>query len=166
VLSEYGKALLWIAYVTVFANRSTKEIHTMITKIRHIGIIVDNAYETAEMYKDLLGLNDEDIRFVPPRGNETDTIFAFIPIDDIELELIQPLTESFGNFLGNPREGINHIAFVVDNIEVAVRDMEQQGIHLGHVTRDGILNMKRSRVAYFDPKDTGGMLIEFVEPIE
>jgi methylmalonyl-CoA epimerase len=136
----------------------------MITKIRHIGIIVNNAYETAEMYKNLLGLKDEDIKFVPPRGTETDTLFAFIPIGDIELELIQPITEKFKNFLGNPREGINHIAFTVSNLDEAVKQMAERGIRLGHVTKDGILDMQRSRVAYFDPQDTGGMLIELVEP--
>ena len=100
------------------------------------------------------------------RGTETETIFAFLSIGDIELEFIQPLTENFRAFLGNPQEGINHIAFVVDNLEEDVKAMEQKGVRLGHVTKNGILNMKRSRVAYFDPKDTGGMLIEFVEPLE
>ena len=136
----------------------------MITKIRHIGIIVNNAFKTAEMYKNLLGLRDEDIKFVPPKGTETDTIFAFIPVGDIELELIQPITENFRTFLGNPREGINHIAFIVKNLDEAVQQMSEKGIRLGHVTKDGILDMQRSRVAYFNPQDTGGMLIELVEP--
>ncbi len=138
----------------------------MIKTIRHIGIIVNNAYEAAELYKDLLGLRDEDIKFVPPRGTETDTLFAFIPIGDIELELIQPITEKFRNFLGNPQEGINHIAFTVSNLDEAVQQMSERGVHLGHVTKGGILDMQRSRVAYFNPQDTGGLLIELVEPKE
>jgi len=138
----------------------------MIKKIRHLGIIVNDIDASLAVYKNLLGLEDKDIRFVPERGTETETIFAFLSIGDIELEIIQPLTENFRTFLGNPREGINHIAFVVDNLEEDVKAMEKKGVHLGHVTRSGILNMKRSRVAYFDPKDTGGMLIEFVEPLE
>ena len=142
------------------------EPHEMIIKIRHLGIIVNNIDEAVAVYKKLLGVTDEDIRFVPPRGTETDTIFAFLSIGDIELELIQPLTDTFRQFLGNPKEGINHIAFVVRDIEEAVKNMAHKGVRLGHVTKDGILNMKRSRVAYFNPEDTGGMLIEFVEPLE
>jgi methylmalonyl-CoA/ethylmalonyl-CoA epimerase len=138
----------------------------MIQKIRHLGIVVNDIDASLAVYKNLLGLEDKDIRFVPDRGTETETIFAFLSIGDIELEFIQPLTENFRTFLGNPREGINHIAFVVDNLEEDVKAMEQKGVHLGHVTKNGILNMKRSRVAYFDPQDTGGMLIEFVEPLE
>jgi methylmalonyl-CoA/ethylmalonyl-CoA epimerase len=138
----------------------------MIKKIRHLGIIVNDIDASLAVYKTLLGLDDRDIRFVPERGTETETIFAFLSIGDIELEIIQPLTENFRTFLGNPPEGINHIAFVVDNLEEDVKAMEQKGVRLGHVTKNGILNMKRSKVAYFDPKDTGGMLIEFVEPLE
>jgi methylmalonyl-CoA/ethylmalonyl-CoA epimerase len=138
----------------------------MIQKIRHLGIITNDIDASLAVYKTLLGLEDKDIRFVPERGTETDTIFAFLSIGEIELEIIQPLTEKFRTFLGNPPEGINHIAFVVDNLEEDVKAMEQKGVRLGHVTKNGILNMKRSRVAYFDPQDTRGMLIEFVEPLE
>jgi methylmalonyl-CoA epimerase len=138
----------------------------MIKKIRHLGIIVNDIDASLAIYKNLLGLEDKDIRFVPERGTETEAIFAFLSIGDIELEIIQPLTDKFRTFLGNPPEGINHIAFVVDDLEDDVKAMAKKGVHLGHVTRSGILNMKRSKVAYFDPKDTGGMLIEFVEPLE
>ncbi len=138
----------------------------MIIKIRHLGIIVNDIDESVAMYKALLGLKDEEITFVPPRGTETDTVFAFIQIGDIELELIQPISEKFKNLLGNPKAGINHIAFVVRDLDEAIHKMAEKGIRLGHVTKDGIIDMQRSRVAYFDPQDTGGMLIEFVEPKE
>jgi hypothetical protein len=56
------------------------------------------------------------------------------------------------------------MAFIVKNLDEAVQQMSEKGIRLGHVTKDGILDMQRSRVAYFNPQDTGGMLIELVEP--
>jgi len=86
-------------------------------------------------------------------------------VGGINLELIQPLSKQFKEMLGNPVEGINHIAFTVKDIDEAVRLMSKKGIRLGHVTKDGILDMGRSKVAYFNPEDTGGILIEFVEPI-
>jgi hypothetical protein len=55
---------------------------------------------------------------------------------------------------------------VVKDIEEAVRHLQEKGIRLGHVTKDGILDMGRSKVAYFDPETTGNMLIELVEPKE
>jgi len=68
--------------------------------------------------------------------------------------------------MGNPKPGMNHVAFTVTDIEEAVENMKAKGVRLGHVTKDGILDMKRSKVAYFNPEDTGGVLLEFVEPVE
>ena len=65
----------------------------------------------------------------------------------------------------NTFDGVT-IAFIVTDLEKAVSLMKEKGVRLGHVTKDGILDMKRSRVAYFNPQDTGGVLLEFVEPIE
>ena len=97
---------------------------------------------------------------------DAESRFAFIPLGGQELELIQPISERFKHMIGNPSPGINHIAFTVTDIEKAVERMKEKGVRLGHVTKDGILDMKRSKVAYFNPEDTGGILIEYVEPVE
>ena len=136
----------------------------MITRIRHIGIIVKDIAEAIAPFKKLLDLKDEDIYIMPPFGTEAESRFAFIPVGGIELELIQPISERFKKFTGNQPEGLNHIAYVVQDIEEAVSHLQEKGIRLGHVTRNGILDMGRSKVAYFDPETTGGMLIELVEP--
>jgi len=52
----------------------------------------------------------------------------------------------------------------VTNIELAVELMKKKGVRLGHVTPDSILDMPKSRVAYFNKDDTAEILIEFVEP--
>ena len=141
-------------------------VNEMITKIRHIGIIVKDAKKSVELFKDLFDLKDDEIKVVPPSVTKNESIFAFVPTGGIELELIQPISEHFKKIVGNPPEGINHLAFTVKDIEEAVKLMEKKGVRLGHVTKDGILNMGRSKVAYFNPEDTGGILIEFVEPRE
>ena len=141
-------------------------MNEMITKIRHIGIIVKDAEKSVELFKDLFDLNDDEIKVVPPSVTKNESIFAFVPTGGIELELIQPISEHFKEMVGNPHEGINHMAFTVKDIEKAVKLMAKKGVRLGHVTKDGILDMGRSKVAYFNPEDTGGILIEFVEPRE
>jgi len=138
----------------------------MITELRHIGIIVKNVEKSMEVFKKLFELRDDDVRIVPLAVTKGESKFAFISVGGIELELIQPLSERFKKMLGNPVEGINHIAFTVKDIEETVRDMSKKGFRLGHVTKDGILDMGKSKVAYFNPEDTDGILIEFVEPIE
>ena len=142
-------------------------ISDLITGVRHIGIIVDSMDTSLGLYKSLFDIDDCTIRLVPPAGEPApDTRFAFLPIATTELELIEPVSEHFRNLLGNPRPGINHIAFTVSDIDRAVALMHAKGVRLGHVTKNGILDMKSSRVAYFNPDDTGGILIEFVQPAD
>ena len=136
--------------------------------VRHVGVIVDDLDTSIALYQRLYDIDDDQIRIVPPAGDlrEKDTRFAFIPLGGMEFELIHPISESFRQLLGNPAPGINHIAFTVEDIEQAVATMAAKGVRLGHVTRDGILDMQTSRVAYFNPADTGGVLVEFVEPAQ
>jgi methylmalonyl-CoA/ethylmalonyl-CoA epimerase len=137
----------------------------MILGVRHIGIYVNDLDDALAQYKKIYDIADEQIRQVPPPGTpDPQGRFAFIPIGGTEFELIQTVSEEFKQMVGNPPPGINHIAFTVSDIEKAVQHMQAKGIRLGHVTADGILDMHSSRVAYFNPQDTGGILIEFVEP--
>lgn len=139
----------------------------MVEKVRHVGIIVDDLKASVELYKNLYDIEDDAITIVPPFDqDDAESRFAFIPLGGQEFELIQPLSDHFKRMLGNPPQGINHIAFTVTDIEKAVERMKEKGVRLGHVTKDGILDMKRSKVAYFNPDDTGGILIEYVEPVK
>ena len=144
------------------------KIKDMIGEVRHLGVVVDDLDSSIELYKKLYDIEDDEIKIVPEPGDprEKDTRFAFIPVGGMEYELIHPISDGFKKMLGNPKPGINHIAFTVTDIEEAVENMKAKGVRLGHVTKDGILDMKRSKVAYFNPEDTGGVLLEFVEPVE
>ena len=142
------------------------KMHELITGLRHIGVIVKDAEKSMNLFKHLLDVEDKDIKVVSTEVTRGESVFSFIPAGGIELELIQPVSEHFAQLVGNPPEGINHLAFTVKDIEEAVTLMKEKGVRLGHVTRDGILDMGRSKVAYFNPEDTGGILIEFVEPVE
>ena len=148
----------------VFNN--VPQMGELISGLRHIGIMVSDAEKSAGLFRNLFDLSEGDMRVVSSDVTGGESVFAFIPVGGIELELIQPISERFKALVGNPPEGINHLAFTVTDIERAVRLMAEKGVRLGHVTRDGILDMGRSRVAYFNPEDTGGILIEFVEPRE
>ncbi len=143
------------------------KICEIVKKVRHVGIIVDDVKASVELYKKLYDIEDREIKIIPPFDeNKAESRFAFIPFGGQEFELIQPISENFKKMLGNPPAGINHIAFTVTDIERAVELMKEKGVRLGHVTKDGILDMKQSKVAYFNPEDTGGILIEYVEPVE
>ncbi len=142
-------------------------IKDLIVCVRHIGIYVDNMDSSIATYAKLFDVETENLYQVPAADEPApDSRFAFIPIGGIEFELIEPISDNFKHKVGHPPAGINHIAFTVTDIELAVELMQRKGVRLGHVTSDGILDMPRSRVAYFNREDTGGILIEFVQPRE
>jgi len=78
---------------------------------------------------------------------------------------IEPISDHFKNILFNSGVGINHICFTVDDIEAAVNEMAAKGIRPGHVTPNGIISMPHQKMVYFDPKDTSGFLIEYIQPL-
>ncbi len=143
------------------------KISELVTKVRHLGVVVKDIETSVNTYKKIYDIDDKDIKIIPPFNEEApDTRFAFLPLGDMEFELIQPISENFKNMIGNPQPGINHIAYIVKDLEKTVQRMKENGVRLGHVTKDGILDMQRSKVAYFNTEDTDGILVEFVEPVE
>ena len=140
-------------------------IRDLITGVRHIGVYVEDMDKSLSTYARLFDLEPETLYQVSAADEPApDSRFAFVPVGGMDFELIQPISEKFKQMVSNPPPGINHVAFTVTDIEQAVELMKDKGVRLGHVTPDGILDMPKSRVAYFNPEDTGGILIEFVEP--
>jgi len=135
----------------------------MVIKLRHIGYIVKDMDRSVNTFKKLFDLKDDDIRKMTADDTGGAGAFAFIPLGGTELELIQPISDYFKEMTGDPPEGINHIALQVKDVEKAVKTMEERGVHLGYITRDGIFDTGRTKIAYLDPKDTDGILIELVE---
>lgn len=142
-------------------------IQELITGVRHIGVYVDDMDSSLATFARLFDHEPSSIYQVPAADEPApDSRFAFLPVGGIEFELIEPISDNFRQKVGHPPSGINHVAFTVTDIEQAVRLMQAKGVRLGHVTPNGILSMPRSRVAYFNREDTGGILIEFVQPNE
>ena len=71
-------------------------------------------------------------------------------------------TDSYAEALGYPEPGINHFAITVKDIEATFEVLNQKGFHVGYIY-DYIKDMGSSWVAYIDPADTGGILIEIVQ---
>jgi catechol 2,3-dioxygenase-like lactoylglutathione lyase family enzyme len=117
------------------------------------------------MFKKFFDLTDADIRTMSADDTGGAGAFAFVKIGGTELELIQPISDFFKEMTGDPPAGINHIAFQVKDVEAEVKVLEEKGIHLGYITKDGIFDTGKTKLAYLEPKDTDGMLIELVEEV-
>lgn len=130
----------------------------MLQQIDHIGIAVKNLDETVAFYRQVMGLE------VSATEVFNSMKIAFLRIGDSELELLEDLTPdgAIARHVAKRGEGLQHVAYRVDNIEQALQDMRAKGVELiDERPRPGARN---ARVAFLHPKSTKGVLIEFVEP--
>lgn len=132
--------------------------------LRHVGIVTEDLAATVERLQSIFGIADGEISYVPAADEPAETRFAFFSIGGTPYEVIEPVSEYFKDILLNTNRGTNHVCYNVSNLDAAVAAMAEQGVRLGHVTPDGIVALPSFKMAYFNPADTAGVLIEFVQP--
>lgn len=130
-----------------------------IKHIDHIGIAVQDISQAGRFYTEVLGLKIQDIENVA----EQKVNVAFLPITDSEVELLES-TEPDGpvaKFIQARGEGVQHIAFRVENIEEALSELKAKGVRLiDQIPRNGAGGAK---IAFIHPKETNGVLVEICE---
>ena len=134
--------------------------------VAHVGFVVPDLESAVAEARRVYGLAASAIRYVPERGQETPTRFAFFTVGDLEFELIEPRSPEFRQkLLSMPSggAGINHVAWRVKDIESAVVRLAEEGIEPGHVTPQGIVEIGDKKMVYLDPETTGGLVIELIE---
>jgi methylmalonyl-CoA/ethylmalonyl-CoA epimerase len=79
------------------------------------------------------------------------------------VELLESTTEDgpIARFIEKKGEGIQHIAFKVDNIEEAIKDLQEKGVRL--IDEKPRYGAGGARIAFLHPKSTSGVLIEISE---
>ena len=127
-------------------------------KIRHIGIAVDSIKERLPIWESF-GLKLNHTEKVESEGVTT----AHLKVGEYEIELLEPMGEDtpVGKFIDKKGPGIHHLALEVDNIEESLAKAKKNGLEpIGEAPRQGAEN---TLVAFFHPKDTGGVLLEIVQ---
>lgn len=134
--------------------------------LAHVGYIVEDLTVAVSNMQRVYGLSDDQVKVLPPQGQDAETRFAFLSINGHDIELIEPVSEHFKTvLLGMPSgsAGINHLAYEVDDIDAAMASLAGQGIRPGHVTPDGVIDIGPRKLVYLNPADTGGLVIELLE---
>ena len=130
-----------------------------VKRIDHIGIAVKGIDQAGKFYTDILGLEIEDIEHVADQKVDV----AFVPVADSEVELLAS-TDSDGpvaKYLDSRGEGVQHIAFRVEDIEEALKELKEKGVRLiDQAPRKGAGGAK---IAFIHPKETNGVLVEICE---
>ena len=130
-----------------------------VLKIDHLGIAVKSIEEAKKLFHDILGLEFEGTETVQEQKVTT----AFFPVGDSEVELLESTDPDgpIAKYLEKRGEGIQHIAFRVDNLEEALARLKDKGIRLiDEKPRKGAGGAK---IAFLHPKSTHGVLIELSE---
>jgi methylmalonyl-CoA epimerase len=130
-----------------------------IKHIDHIGIAVKNMQDAGKFYTDVLGLKIEDVEEV----TEQKVRVAFIPITDSEVELLES-TEPDGpvaKYIESRGEGVQHIAYRVENLEEALAELKAKGVRL--IDKEPRKGAGGAKIAFIHPKETNGVLVELCE---
>src|SRR4029453_15492776 len=98
----------------------------MLQQIDHICIAVKNLDETVAFYRQVMGLEVSSSEVF--NGMK----IAFLRIGDSELELLEDLTPdgAIARHVAKRGEGMQHVAYRVDDIEQALQDMRPKGADL------------------------------------
>ncbi|THB76588.1 MAG: methylmalonyl-CoA epimerase [Desulfobacteraceae bacterium] len=130
-----------------------------ITKIDHLGIAVSSINDQKNFWTDVLGLTFEGTETVEEQKVTT----AFLPVGESEVELLESTSPdgAVAKFIEKRGQGIQHVAFRVENIDEALTELKEKGIRLIDETpRKGAGG---ARIAFLHPKDTSGVLVELCE---
>ncbi len=128
-------------------------------KVDHIGIAVKNLEETIAFYQDILGLDLSGTEIV----EEQKVKVAFLPVGDTEVELLESTSEDgpIARFIEKNGQGMQHIAFKVDNIEEAIAYMQSKGMRM--IDEKPRYGAGGASIAFVHPKSSHGVLVELSE---
>ena len=129
------------------------------TKIRHVAVAV-NSIEASLPIWEIFGINLDHEENVESEKVRT----AHLKLEGGNIELLEPLESDslVSSFLERRGGGLHHIAIEVKNIEEIIEKGLEIGLKpIGEAPRKGAENCL---VAFYHPKDTGGVLIEVVQP--
>jgi methylmalonyl-CoA/ethylmalonyl-CoA epimerase len=122
----------------------------------HAGIATDDATGLAELFVDLCGVA------VAHEETFDGMQVVFLDFGNGYLELLEPAEDgTIASYLEENGPGIHHLAFETDDASVALdRARELDIAPIDERPRPGAWGHD---VAFLHPRDTGGVLVEFVE---
>jgi methylmalonyl-CoA/ethylmalonyl-CoA epimerase len=127
--------------------------------IDHIGIAVNSIAQAGKFYTEIMGLKIQEVETV----SDQKVNIAFLPISDSEVELLES-TDPDGpvaKYINTRGEGVQHIAFRVENIAEALEELKAKGVRL--IDQKPRKGAGGAKIAFIHPKETNGVLVEICE---
>jgi len=129
-------------------------------RIDHIGVAVEDIDAAIELYRDGFEMKLAHRETVSSQGVEA----VLLDVGDGHVELLAPLGPDtpVGKYMAKNGAGLHHVAYAVDDIDAALKNIAAAGIQL--IDSEPRTGIRDSRVAFLHPRSTGGVLTEIVEP--
>lgn len=131
----------------------------MLRKIEHLGIAVNSIEASLKTFETLLGTACYKIEEVQSEGVRT----AFLQVGESKIELLEATNSDspIAKFIEKKGGGIHHIAFDVEDIELEITRLTNEGFELIHKSpKDGADN---KLIAFLHPKSTASVLVELCQ---
>ncbi len=130
-----------------------------VLKLDHVGIAVEDLEASLAVYEGILGMKLHGTEEVSEQKVKT----AFLPVGDTEVELLASTDPEgpIGKFIAAKGQGVQHLAFRVDNLDAALEELKAKGVRL--IDEKPRYGAGGARIAFIHPKATNGVLVELCE---
>ena len=128
----------------------------MIGKLNHVAIAVSDLEVAMATYRDVLGAEVHEPVDLPEHG----VTVSFVVLDNTKIELLKPLGDNspiLGFVEKNPKGGIHHMCFEVEDIEAAIAQVTAEGKRVLGKVKTGAHGKP---VIFVHPSDFQGTLVE------
>jgi methylmalonyl-CoA epimerase len=132
----------------------------MFTRIDHIGVAVEDLDAAISLYEGTAQMTLVHREVVTEQGVEA----VLLDVGENHVELLAPTGPDtpVGKFLAKRGPGLHHVAYQVTDIEATLQQLSAAGVVL--IDQTPRIGIRQSRVAFVNPRSTGGVLTEIVEP--
>lgn len=137
-----------------------------VTAIDHVGIAVPDLDAAIAFYGDNFGLQATHTEVNEEQGVREAMLHAPGDEGGTAIQLLAPLSpeSTIGKFIDRNGPGLQQLAYRVTDVEAATEALRANGLRVLYPqAKRGTAN---SKVNFVHPKDTGGVLLELVEPAD
>lgn len=130
-----------------------------ILKIDHIGVAVNSIDGGKDFWTAIMELGLTGVETV----EEQKTTTAFLPVGESEIELLESTSSEgpIAKYIEKKGEGVQHIAFRVENLEAALAELKAKGVRL--IDETPRIGAGGAKIAFLHPKATAGVLVELCQ---
>src|SRR5215203_599518 len=131
----------------------------MLNRIYHLGYAVEDIEASCHFYERNFGAVPGEPETVIEQG----VVAIMLRVGESRIELLQPSRSDspVGKFLAKRGEGFHHVAFQVDDLEEALRELRESGVEL--IDEKPRVGAGGTRMAFLHPNGAHGVLTELVE---